>query len=89
MWRIPFRVSLGRICSRLAPHASSHAQLWIQAKAVIIVILFSGVATAIVWKVSEFITRGGRINEDLELEGMDIGYHGEHHMVVDEDKIMN
>jgi Amt family ammonium transporter len=64
-------------------------QLWIQAKAVIIVILFSCVATAIVWKVSELITRGGRINEELELEGMDIGYHGEHHMVVDEDKIMN
>ncbi len=65
------------------------AQLWIQAKAVIIVILFSGIATAIVWKISELITQGGRINEDLELEGMDIGYHGEHHMVVDEDKIMN
>lgn len=64
-------------------------QVFIQAKAVIITIVFSAVATAIVWKLSELITRGGRINEELELEGMDIGYHGEHHMVVEENKILN
>lgn len=64
-------------------------QVLVQAKAVIITIVFSAVATAIVWKLSEFITRGGRINEELELEGMDIGYHGEHHMVVEENKILN
>lgn len=64
-------------------------QLWVQGKAVIITILFSGITTAIVWKVSELITRGGRIREELELEGMDIGYHGEHHMVVGEEKIIN
>lgn len=64
-------------------------QFWIQAKAVIITIIFSAIATAIVWKLSELITRGGRINEELELEGMDIGYHGEHHMVVEENKILS
>ena len=64
-------------------------QVLVQAKAVIITIVFSAVATAIVWKLSELITRGGRINEELELEGMDIGYHGEHHMVVEENKILN
>ncbi len=64
-------------------------QLWIQAKAVIITIIFSAIATAIVWKLSELITRGGRIDEELELEGMDIGYHGEHHMVVEENKILS
>jgi Amt family ammonium transporter len=64
-------------------------QVLVQAKAVIITIVFSAVATAIVWKLSELITRGGRINEELELEGMDIGYHGEHHMVVEESKILN
>ena len=42
-----------------------------------------------IWKISELITRGGRIREELELEGMDIGYHGEHHMVVEEEKIIN
>lgn len=64
-------------------------QLWIQAKAVIITIIFSAIATAIVWKLSELITQGGRIDEELELEGMDIGYHGEHHMVVEENKILS
>ncbi len=64
-------------------------QVLVQAKAVIITIVFSAVTTAIVWKLSELITRGGRINEELELEGMDIGYHGEHHMVVEESKILN
>jgi len=56
-------------------------QLWVQAKAVIITIAYSAVATFIVWKIASLITRGDRIDEDLELEGMDIGYHGEHHMV--------
>jgi len=64
-------------------------QLWIQAKAVIVTIIFSAIATAIVWKLSELITRGGRIDEELELEGMDIGYHGEHHMVVEGNKILS
>ena len=40
-------------------------QLWVQGKAVIITILYSGIATAIVWKVSELITQGGRIREEL------------------------
>ena len=65
---------------------SNPSQILVQAKAVIVTILFSSIATAIVWKISELITRGGRIREELELEGMDIGYHGEHHMVVEEEK---
>lgn len=64
-------------------------QLWVQAKAVLITIAYSGVATFIVWKVSALVTQGGRINEELELEGMDIGYHGEHHMIMEEKQIMH
>jgi len=64
-------------------------QLWVQAKAVIITIAYSAVATFIVWKIASLITRGDRIDEDLELEGMDIGYHGEHHMVMEENQIVH
>ncbi len=64
-------------------------QLWVQAKAVLITIAYSAVATFIVWKIASLITRGDRIDEDLELEGMDIGYHGEHHMVMEENQIVH
>jgi Amt family ammonium transporter len=64
-------------------------QLWIQAKAVLITIAYSGVATFITWKVCTLLTSGGRIDEELELEGMDIGYHGEHHMVIEENKLVH
>lgn len=64
-------------------------QLWVQAKAVLITIAYSAVATFIVWKVSALITQGGRIDEELELEGMDIGYHGERHTVVEEKQIVS
>lgn len=62
-------------------------QVWVQVKAVLVTIVFSGAATFLVWKLSALITRGGRITEDLELEGMDIGYHGEHHILLDDSKI--
>ncbi|GAB5408641.1 MAG: ammonium transporter [Balneolaceae bacterium] len=64
-------------------------QLWVQAKAVLITIAYSAVGTFIVWKIATLITRGDRIEEDLELEGMDIGYHGEHHMVMEEKQIVH
>lgn len=64
-------------------------QLWIQAKAVLVTIAYSGVATFITWKVCTLLTSGGRIEEKLELEGMDIGYHGEHHMVIEENKLVS
>ncbi|MEQ9310300.1 MAG: ammonium transporter [Balneolaceae bacterium] len=63
-------------------------QLWVQAKAVIITIAYSAVGTFIVWKIASLITRGDRIEEELELEGMDIGYHGEYHMVMEEKQIV-
>lgn len=64
------------------------AQVWVQTKAVLITIAYSAIATAVVYKVSALITSGGRINEELELEGMDIGYHGEQHLVVDDTHVV-
>tara|TARA_R110000868_G_scaffold304437_17_gene565280 strand:- start:10559 stop:11869 length:1311 start_codon:yes stop_codon:yes gene_type:complete len=64
-------------------------QLLVQAKAVLITIAYSAVGTFLVWKLASLITRGDRIDEELELEGMDIGYHGEHHMVMEENQIVS
>lgn len=64
-------------------------QVWIQTKAVLITIAYSAVATFLVWKLTTLITQGGRIDEKLELEGMDIGYHGEHHTVVEGSQIIS
>ena len=65
------------------------AQVWVQTKAVLVTIAYSAVGTFIVWKISSLITSGGRIEEELELEGMDIGFHGEHHMVVEENQVIS
>lgn len=63
-------------------------QLWVQAKAVLVTIVYSAVGTFVVWKVCALLTSGGRIEEELELEGMDIGYHGEHSIIVEENQIV-
>lgn len=65
-------------------------QLALQMKSVVATILYSGVATFIVFKISAFITGGnGRINRAIELEGMDIGFHGEHHIVIESHNIQD
>lgn len=63
-------------------------QLWVQAKAVLITIVYSAVGTFVVWKICALLTSGGRVEEELELEGMDIGYHGEHSIIVEENQIV-
>ena len=63
------------------------AQLLIQLKSIGATIIYSAVATFIVYKAVALFTRGGRINEELELEGMDIGYHGEQHIVIEPENI--
>lgn len=64
-------------------------QLLIQLKAVGATVLYSGVATFLVYKAVAFFTKGGRITEEVELEGMDIGYHGEQHMVLDKENVVD
>jgi len=52
------------------------SQVWIQAKAVLITIAWSGVVSIVAYKVVD-LTLGLRVNEEDEREGLDITAHGE------------
>ena len=52
-------------------------QLWIQVKAVMVTIVYSGVMTAVVYLVSSILTGGARVSEEQEIEGLDSAIHGE------------
>ena len=52
------------------------AQVWIQAKAVAITVVWSGVVSIIAFKVVDLVI-GLRVPEDEEREGLDISSHGE------------
>ena len=52
------------------------AQVWIQAKAVLITIVWSGVVSVVAFKVVDLLI-GLRVPEDEEREGLDISSHGE------------
>ena len=52
------------------------AQVWIQAKAVLITIVWSGVVSIVAFKVVDLLI-GLRVPEDEEREGLDITSHGE------------
>ena len=51
-------------------------QVWIQAKAVLLTIVWSGVVAAIAYKIADAIV-GLRVTEEEEREGLDVNYHGE------------
>ena len=51
-------------------------QVWIQAKAVLITVVWSGVVSFIAYKIVD-LTIGLRVNEEEEREGLDISSHGE------------
>ena len=51
-------------------------QLWVQAKAVGVTIVWSGVVAAIAYKIADAIV-GLRVTEEEEREGLDTNYHGE------------
>ena len=55
---------------------SISGQLWIQAKAVIVTLLWSGIVAAIAYKVVD-LTIGLRVTEEDEREGLDTAAHGE------------
>ncbi|MDB4835220.1 ammonium transporter [Cyclobacteriaceae bacterium] len=59
------------------------AQVGHQLLSVGLTIVYSAVATLGVFKISSLITGGGRIQAKVELEGMDIGYHGEQQIAID------
>jgi Amt family ammonium transporter len=52
------------------------AQVWIQAKAVLITIVWSGVVSVVAFKIVDLLI-GLRVPEDEEREGLDITSHGE------------
>jgi len=52
------------------------AQLWIQAKAVGIVFVWTGVVAFIAFKITDMVV-GLRVTEEEEREGLDISSHGE------------
>jgi Amt family ammonium transporter len=52
------------------------AQVWIQLKAVLLTIVWSGVVAAIAYKIVDLVI-GLRVSEEEEREGLDISSHGE------------
>jgi len=64
-------------------------QVWLQTKSILVTAAYSAVASFLVFKLAALFTNGGRINRKIELEGMDIGYHGEHHIVIETHNIAN
>jgi len=52
------------------------AQLWTQTKAVLFTLVFSGVGSAILYKLVD-LTIGLRVSTDEEREGLDLASHGE------------
>ncbi|HSI46713.1 MAG TPA: ammonium transporter [Ideonella sp.] len=61
----------------IAPDAYSIAsQVWVQAKAVLITIVWSGVVSLVAYKIVDLVI-GLRVPEDQEREGLDISSHGE------------
>jgi Amt family ammonium transporter len=52
------------------------AQVWIQAKAVLITIVWSGIVSVVAYKIVD-MTIGLRVSEEAEREGLDITSHGE------------
>lgn len=52
-------------------------QLVIQALVVLVTVLFSLAGTFILYKITGFITRGTRVDEEMELQGIDATYHEE------------
>ena len=57
-------------------YESIAAQLWIQAQAVGVVIVWTGVVAFIAFKIADIIV-GLRVTEEAEREGLDINEHGE------------
>ncbi|WP_236107901.1 ammonium transporter [Zavarzinia marina] len=52
------------------------SQVWIQIKGVLVTILWSGIGSAILYKIVDVII-GLRATADVEREGLDVGEHGE------------
>jgi len=54
-----------------------YSQLLCQFSAISLTVIYSGVATAIVFYISSVVTGGGRVDEETEARGLDEAVHGE------------
>jgi Amt family ammonium transporter len=52
-------------------------QLWVQTKIVLAVIVFSAIGTTAAYFITVAITRGARVHEEVEDQGLDAAYHRE------------
>jgi Amt family ammonium transporter len=52
------------------------SQLWIQFKAVVVTIVWTGIVAFVAYKIADLIV-GLRVTEEDEREGLDTTYHGE------------
>ena len=64
------------VANGVAPDYSIASQVWIQAKAVITTIIWSGVVSFVAYKLVDMFI-GLRVPEDEEREGLDVTSHGE------------
>jgi Amt family ammonium transporter len=64
------------VANAVAADYSIVGQVWIQAKAVLTTIVWSGVVSFIAYKLVDMVI-GLRVPEDAEREGLDITSHGE------------
>ncbi|HIE34586.1 MAG TPA: ammonium transporter [Campylobacterales bacterium] len=63
--------------SPLKDHGDRVAQMMIQLESVIVTMLYTAVATAIVYYISSLVTGGGRVDEETETMGLDEAVHSE------------
>lgn len=59
-----------------ATYPGTGAQVWAQLKGVVVTLLWSGIGSAILWKVVDLIV-GLRVSPEAEREGLDLSAHGE------------
>jgi Amt family ammonium transporter len=64
------------VANAVAADYSIVGQVWVQAKAVLTTIVWSGVVSFIAFKLVDMVI-GLRVSEDAEREGLDISSHGE------------
>ena len=61
----------------LKDHGDRFAQFMVQFESVVIVGLYTAIGTAIVYFISSLITGGAKVDEEMEIEGLDETIHGE------------
>jgi Amt family ammonium transporter len=59
-----------------ATYAGTATQVFNQLKGVLVTLLWSGIGSAILWKITDLIF-GLRVSVEAEREGLDLSFHGE------------